>query len=129
MGTALFITGEIGTDRPVHPDEVYLYYLKDMRVIPKPVEGCIISWEVGNENLLVMSKFLRKEKPETLINHIGVVTSVDPLKVTYRRGSANRRGGGNFLENMLFSDIPYNGRFDLQRFYMPRELEVIYGKK
>jgi hypothetical protein len=109
VGTALFIACETEEDGYVDPGwEPHKTYLKQLRKLPTPVEGCLVSWEAekkfdyvgilhdlmlrGWESPEAEEKARSISEPErheitpmyTYTIHMGVITSVAPLLVTHR---------------------------------------------
>ena len=106
IGTALYLTCEEKEDVPISGlwAHDYISYLKQT---DKPVKGCLISWEL-------------QLKDATLISHMGVVTSTEPLLITHRAGP-----GSEVVENMSFSEMSWysvDGSYK-PVFYLPKMLD------
>ncbi len=93
IGTALYITGEMGKDEFVPPDCTHLMWLSDLGRISRPVLGCLAAWE-------------RKDDDNIYVAHMGVMTSLHPLQITERY-----EADGEFTENKPFPFVhrEYNG--------------------
>jgi hypothetical protein len=77
IGTALFLSGVNDSDEYFSPPQAKRHFLPRMESLSQPEEGAIISWE-----------------NDATVNHMGVVVSVNPLKVTHRLGCYS---GGNAI--------------------------------
>lgn len=107
IGTALFLTGEIRSDRYVDTDDVNS--LKKLRRVDGPVLGGLIAWQ-------------HYKKRITITYHLGVVTSLDPLLITHRNG-----GAGAFEINEPFGAV--NGGYSrmnvLVECFVPKSFEKL----
>ena len=82
LGTALFVTGEIGEDRKTDVNVAYSKYLERLVRLDSPRVGCLLAWTVNLGGLKT-------------VEHMGVVTATEPIVlVTYRAGSS-----GIIMEN------------------------------
>ncbi len=110
MGTAMFLIGEQKEDRYLDICCRQREMLDRMIQLPKPTRASIAVWY--------------KNAPEFMIEHMGVIVSVDPILVTHRTGCDDE-----FIENEPFLDIDpryragREGRDVKLAFYLPRSCE------
>ena len=109
IGTALFIVGEKAKDSTGSPKYIYVSSLKDLKIITTPVIGCLVAWQYQEDYNLYF------------VIHMGVVTSVTPLRITSRHGL-----NGEFIEDEEFRIV--NGIYNYYSrtgvvYYLPRALE------
>lgn len=111
VGTALFITYERDNDWAVSGSLIRneLLHLKQVK---DPTAGYIVSWETPHKGKIIVS-------------HMGVVTSIDPILVTHRKGP-----GMQVIKDQPFDDLnrhyveaPF---FCEYRFYGPRMFDFTY---
>jgi hypothetical protein len=117
IGTALYIIGELGEDKYITPySGVKELYLKNLEPIQTPSEYCLIVWACTD-----------------CIEHMGVVTGINPILVTNRE-----HADGEFIVNQGFekANKPYHPDFRRHRgleipsinYYLPRSPEFLSFK-
>lgn len=105
IGTALFITGELSADEGVSTRRAYKFHLKKLEESKNPDIGYLASWEH-------QKKFFHKK-----IIHLAVITSLNPILMTHRKGF-----NGPLIIGEPFSDVKkHYERAEAEiKFYIPR---------
>ena len=95
-GTTLYLIGAAENDKYVESKTLHLNYLSKLTITTQPAIGCIVAWTGKYQHS--GSLFV----PVDYINtrHIGVITTLDPIKVTHRDGIK-----GRFIVNQRIEDI------------------------
>jgi len=99
IGTALFLCGVVDKDEAIGP-LLATRTVSQMRKLPKPEIGCLMAF---------MGEFAGMAS----VIHLGVVTNVSPLKLTYRDG-----GSGNLIEEDPATNV-YNQYGDNCIYFKP----------
>jgi hypothetical protein len=118
IGTALYISGEEDSDDFFGIHWVHEARLKNLLRPEAPVLGCLVGWQ-GK----VFPNSPTSIHNPILVNHLGLVTSLEPLLVTHRNGHR-----GTFIEGQPFCEIDciYGNSRASATFYIPRALALEY---
>ena len=87
VGTAMYIAGLVEKDGYLGSHTAYERFLKNLDPIESPEQGCLISWET-------------EEEGKKLIDHVGVVVTANPVRITHRN-----RFGGFVIRNEHFESL------------------------
>jgi hypothetical protein len=115
IGAALFIAGEIDSDRFVDINTAYASFLKHLQRIENPVIGCMVAWTCDFDSFIS-------------VEHMGVVTATAPrILVTHREYR-----GGPFIEDQpievaggryyQFSRSDEGKEYWKEEYFLPRAL-------
>lgn len=110
IGTSLYLAGLTEKDG-LNQDltGVYDNYLKKLEFLKKPQLCSLVSWEK-----------IRKRKNNIEVVHLGIVSSLSPLKVIHRQGTWGSKRNGLVVES-FFEDVnkTYSGFSDSVSYYTP----------
>jgi hypothetical protein len=99
IGTALYISREIGQDECVSPYEAQLKFLSRLDRLDHPIKGCIVAWHeritpvhLKDDNRRAFLDGLTAIEREQVLRdnfftytpHMGIVTSLDGIHITHR---------------------------------------------
>ena len=107
IGTALYLTGEIEED--FYLKHAYNNKIHSLEVSEIPKLGYFLSWE----------------DPDEKMEHVGVITNLNPLSIAHRE-----KYKGNFIQNQEVSEL---SKFDVSYlrkvFRVPSKLKKILEKQ
>lgn len=94
IGTGLYLFGLTEKDG-LNEDLIRVYddYLKKLEFLNKPQLCSLVSWEK-----------IRKRKNNIEVVHLGIVSSLNPLKVIHRQGAWSSKRNGLVVES-FFEDV------------------------